>query len=234
MYVVQKTLFFLLLAATCLSCKQLEESRLQTKKVAERTAGIAVVYIGAANCHRYLAAQGRSAAEIAQVIDRNKSFGRYITHLVDGDNGELITVEFMQVRHNFDLQFSGDRFLRKLTASTVSMAQIEGSCRRLLLRVDSAGLCQRLSCWLARCASESRPSICGRILAMIMVQCSATKCSARSVPCAVQLATSVIYGPRWTSLSRCAYAGVLSKIAKKSTRKHLPSQASPSDALIAL
>ena len=140
MDVVQKILFFLLLAATCLSCKQLEESRLQTKKGAERTAGIAVVYIGAANCRRYLAAQGRSAAEIAQVIDRNKSFGRYITHLVDGDNGELITVEFMQVRHNFDLQFSGDRFLRKLTASTVSMAQIEGSCRRLLLRVDSAGV----------------------------------------------------------------------------------------------
>ena len=140
MDVVRKILFVLLLAVTCLSCKRLEESRLQTKKETRRTAGIAVVYIGAANCRRYLAAQERSAAEIAQVIDRNKSFGRYITHLADGDNGELITVEFMKARHNFDLQFSGDRFLRKLTASTVSMAQIEGSCRRLLLRVDAAGV----------------------------------------------------------------------------------------------
>ena len=110
------------------------------KKGAGRTAGIAAVYIGDANCRRYLIAKGHSAAEIAQVIDRNKSFGRYITHLADGDNGELITDEFMQARHNFDLQFSGDRFLRKNAINVVSMAQIESSCRRLLLRVDSAGV----------------------------------------------------------------------------------------------
>ena len=140
MYVVQKTLLLSLMTATCLSCKQLETSRLQTRQGAERTAGIAAVYMGHDNCRRYLQTQGRSEAEIAQVIDRNKSFGRYITHLIDGNNGELITTEFMQARKNFELQFSGDRFLRKTADNEVSMAEIEGSCRRLLLRVDSQGL----------------------------------------------------------------------------------------------
>ena len=110
------------------------------KKGTKHTAGIAAVYMGHDNCRRYLQAQGRSEAEIAQVVDRNKSFGRYITHLIDGDNGELITAEFMQARKNFELQFSGDRFLRKTADNEVSMAEIEGSCRRLLLRVDSQGL----------------------------------------------------------------------------------------------
>ncbi len=141
MYVRQKKLFLFLLAASCLSCKQWEESRLQTRQGAARTAGIAAVYIGHPSCRRYLSAQGRSAAEIAEVIDRNESFGRYITHLAAGDDGELITVEFRQARNNNpDLQFSGDRFLRKRVDNTVSMAQIEGSCRRLLLRVDSQGV----------------------------------------------------------------------------------------------
>ncbi len=140
MNVVQKFLslpLLTLLTAVCPSCKQLEESRLHMRKNVGRAAGIAVVYIGHSNCRRYLAAQGRSAAEIAQVVDRNESFGRHITHLLGGDNGELITVEFMQARQNFKLQFSGDRFLRKELDSAVSLAQIEGSCRRLLLRVDS-------------------------------------------------------------------------------------------------
>lgn len=140
MCVAQKTLLLFLLAASCLSCKQLENSRLQTRQGAKRTAGIAVVYVGHENCRRYLTAQGRSAAEIAQVIDRNKSFGRYITHLADGNNGELVTTEFMQARNNFELQFSGDRFLRKQADNEISMAEIEGSCRRLLLRVDSRGV----------------------------------------------------------------------------------------------
>ena len=140
MHTVQKTLFLFLFTVSCLSCKQLESSRLQTKQAAERTAAIAVVYVGHANCRRSLTAQGFSEAEIAQVIDRNKSFGRYITHLADGNNGELITSEFMQMRNNFDLQFSGDRFLRKDANTTVSMAQIENNCRRLLLRVDSQGV----------------------------------------------------------------------------------------------
>lgn len=140
MCVRQKKLFLFLLGVSCLSCKQWEESRLQARQDAERSAGIAAVYIGATNCRRYLAAQGQSEVEIAQVIDRNKSFGRYITHLAAGDNGELVTVEFMQGRNNFDLQFSGDRFLRKHSHNKVGMAHIERNCRRLLLRVDSRGV----------------------------------------------------------------------------------------------
>ena len=112
---------------------------MQARQGNKRTVGIAAVYIGHENCRRYLTAQGHSAAEVAQVIDRNKRFGRYITHLADGDNGELITREFMQARQDFDLRFSGDRFLHKSKDKTVSMAEIEGSCRRLLLRVDSQG-----------------------------------------------------------------------------------------------
>ena len=140
MCVKQKKLYLFLLGVSCLSCKQWEEARLQARQGAERSAGIAAVYIGSASCRRYLAAQGHSEAEIAQVIDRNKSFGRYITHLAAGDDGELVTVEFMQRRNNFDLQFSGDRFLRKHSHNKVSIAHIERNCRRLLLRVDSQGV----------------------------------------------------------------------------------------------
>ena len=90
-------------------------------------------------------ARGRSEAEIERVIDRNKSFGRYITHLIVGDDGELITEEFRRLRKNFKLQFSGDRFLRKKVNTVVSLAEIEGSCRRMLLRVDSAGVMPALT-----------------------------------------------------------------------------------------
>lgn len=137
---MQKTWLFCMIAVGCFACKQLEQSRLQTKAAAVRSAGIAAVYIGHANCHSYLSAQGLSAADIAKVIDRNRSFGRYITHLASGDNGELVTTEFLQARGDDELQFSGDRFLRKGVGITISMVQIESSCRRLLLRVDSPGI----------------------------------------------------------------------------------------------
>ena len=145
MGVVSGTLLLLSMTVGYLSCKQLEESRLQTLTMPVRTAGIAVVYLGHERCRQYLQAQGRSEAEIAQVIDRNKSFGRYITHLIVGDDGELITEGFRQERGNFKLQFSGDRFLHKKADTVVSMAEIEGSCRRLLLRVDSSGMIPTLT-----------------------------------------------------------------------------------------
>ena len=132
---MRKVLFLCLLTVGYASCRRLAESRLQTQTV--QAAGIAIVYLGHDNCRRYLQQQGRSAAEIAQVIDRNASFGRYITHLVDGDNGELITAEFMRARRNNELQFSGDRFLQKHIGNEVSIAQIESNCRRLLLRIDA-------------------------------------------------------------------------------------------------
>lgn len=140
MDVMQKILFLSVFAVSCLACKQLEESRLQTLDTPVRTAGIAVVYMGHERCRQYLQGRGRSEVEIARVVDRNRSFGRYITHLIVGDDGELITTEFRRERRNFKLQFSGDRFLRKKATTVVSMEEIESSCRRLLLRVDSAGM----------------------------------------------------------------------------------------------
>ena len=146
-----KLLFLIVIAV---SCKELEQMRLQNKQSSTKNLRLTVSYIGSDNCRRYLKKRGRSAKYIETVVARNEKFGRYTTHLLGGENGDLAGI------NKRGLIFSGDRFFAEeyqsrqptsvrstitemavdrpqITRRLLTMRAIEDNCRRLLVNIYS-------------------------------------------------------------------------------------------------
>lgn len=148
---------FSLLIIAVVSCKELENLRLQSKQPSGKNVRLTVSYLGNDNCRRYLKKKGRSEKYIEAVIARNEKFGRYTTHLLGGENGDFAGV------NNRGVAFSGDKFFTdedrgiqvtsirstitqmstddhsKMTKQLLTMRTIEANCRRLLLNIYSPG-----------------------------------------------------------------------------------------------
>lgn len=147
---------FFLLLTTVISCKELENLRLQNKQLSNKNVRLTVSYIGSDNCRRYLKKKGRSEKYIEAVVARNEKFGRYTTHLLGGENGDFAGI------NNRGLAFSGDKFFTdedrgipatgvrstitqmsagdsKTAKQLLTMRTIEANCRRLLVNIYSPG-----------------------------------------------------------------------------------------------
>ena len=110
------------------------ESSVTSIRAGDDALKVSANYIGDKNCRKQH--KDQSVAE-GVIFDNNGRVSNLKSHLLSGKNGELVSVEFKNLRKRQGLMFSGDRFLKKTRNSSLFMRNIKDNCRRLVLSVDS-------------------------------------------------------------------------------------------------
>ena len=95
---------------------------------------IAVNYMGASKCIKYMVQMNHDDAHRQSVLAKNRDL---TSHQLDGGDGELISNEYKAARGKQNLRFSGDKFFSKSATNKLAMETIASHCRRLVLSVDA-------------------------------------------------------------------------------------------------
>lgn len=125
-------LFTILLA----QCKKAEDGEPSSLVGADNALRVTASYIGDEKCVEYYRQENPDEPpdSATAVVADNNGVKDIITHMLDGKNGELISEELKM--HWQGVQFSGDRFFAR-GRNKLTLEEIEGSCRLLVLSVDS-------------------------------------------------------------------------------------------------
>lgn len=128
----------LLFAILLLQCKKVGDSKPSSSVSTDNALRVTATYIGDEKCVEYYEYEDQPEPflemAVGVIADNHDAVKDIATHMLDGENGELISAERRKRVDN--LQFSGDRFFAR-ERKTLTLEGIESSCRRLVLSVDS-------------------------------------------------------------------------------------------------